>query len=193
MKYIRFMRTWFFKKAFNGNFWFDLTMLMVVVFLKALFDATLEGKNTIIEWFVLLLTDVAVIFFVYKLFYYIKDHFIMPLIRFMALVDEDDIKSLYGKAPERSFVEFYCTENLLCSPKACFFVKYSDIESVKLTVEEEYVSQDAPPVTDGYFGYVRFKLKDGKEDFTVSIKQGMCIKSMFQEFTEFIDKKKSQM
>ncbi len=193
MKYIRFMRTWFFKKAVNYRFLMALAYLMLIVFFKVIVDMSLEGKNTIIEWFVLLLTDVAVIFFVYKLFYSIKNDFIMPLKRFLALFDEDEIKSLYGKAPERSFVDFYCTEKLLCSPTSCFFVKYSDIESVKLTVEEEYVSQDSPPVSDGYFGNLIFKIKDGKEDFTVVIKKGMCIKSMFQDFTEFIEKKKSQM
>ncbi|EXM40251.1 hypothetical protein RASY3_08860 [Ruminococcus albus SY3] len=192
MTLMRFMRTWFFKKASKRAKLGVLCICIYVGVIIWLSSYLIRELPKPIVWLQSLCMIALLLYLLGLVLGYFKNTYFAGMKRCMAHVGKDEIKSLYGAAPECRFEKFYFTDKFLCVPDICFLTRYSDIESIDIALKQNYVDGAIGElVAEGdVYGKISIKIKGEKDSHIVTVKEGRYIKGRFDSFTKLIEEKK---
>lgn len=194
MKYIRFMRTWFFKIATKEAKLSLLGSIVILVSLILSISFLIYYHPKPIVWIEALIPISFLLYELSEIHEYFKNTYFPGIKRSMAQLDKNDVKSLYGKAPEHRFEKFYLTDKFLCVPDICFLTRYSDIESIDIKLKQNYdvVIGDDVVDDDVLFGEISIRVKGEIDSYIVTVREGRYIKGTFGDLTKLIEEKKKK-
>ncbi|WP_294483911.1 hypothetical protein [uncultured Ruminococcus sp.] len=192
MKYIRFMRTWFFKKASKLVKFLLLGSITTLGFIVWFITYLVREHVKPIVWLPALCLIALLLYLLEWVLGYFKNTYFAGMKRCLTRLDKDDVKTLCGAAPECRFEKFYFTDKFLCVPDICFLTRYSDIESIDIALKQNYVDGAIGElVAEGdVYGKISIKIKGEKEKITVVVREGRYIKGKIDDLRGLIEEKK---